>query len=362
MPTATWAAEHTSTGCHGHLLAHPACHPRPCAVDGGKTWTHPKNNTIFEDALLFLGSAAHNESIVALGAFDLFVSNDNGEHWFVATEGTDVVESQGVFSSGSTFVSVGQLTELSGDDGAQAGMLVSEDRGHHWKLVNLTSVAHSIPRYGAAAGNNWFIASGTFPDGTTVEVPQGGRRVTSRVIAHKDGVKFTSTATPDATTSTSAGAGWSAELLVSHDRGASWKSAFHSTGDFYFNEMDCGTPSRCCAAGEADTSNAPGIRIWCTQDAGSTWQEALFVPNGTYSLTGMTFLSETEAMAVGGVFGEIGPQGALQYHTTDGGKTWTNVPIDVGALDFFSADFPVPSTGYGVGLTALQTTSELKYT
>jgi len=307
-----------------------------------------------------------NANPQALGIFDLFVTNDNGENWRIVTEGTDAVICQGAFAAGSEFIAVGEVPTF-GNQTEQSGLLSSKDGGRTWQFKNLTDVSSTMPRYGGAAGDTWVISGGSFP-GVDADVGTHARRLTRRVIASgagkgASGFKFADAAMLSAVASDD-DAGWSAELLVSKDGGSTWESKYHSEGDFYFNEVSCGSEANCCAVGEADQGARPGVRIWCSADGGEQWTENLFIGNYTYSLTGIEFVTATEAWASGGIFGDIGPSEALFFHTVDSGKTWQQMRFNgLEGLDVYSMTFPTgdSTSGHAVGLTALQDTSELVF-
>ena len=302
----------------------------------------------------------------ALGIFDVFVTNDNGENWRIVKEGTDAVIAQGAFTAGSEFIAVGEVPTF-GNQTEQSGLLSSKDGGRTWQFTNLTDVSSTLPRYGGAAGDTWVISGGSFP-GVSAELPKGSRRLNRRVIASGTGKGASGFKFADATMLSAVAsdddAGWSAELLVSKDAGKTWASKYHSEGDFYFNEVSCGSQDNCCAVGEADQGARPGARIWCTADGGEQWTENMFIGNYTYSLTGMEFVTPTEAWASGGIFGDIGPLEALFFHTVDAGKTWQQMRFGgLEGLDVYSMTFPSgdSTSGHAVGLTALQETSELVF-
>ncbi len=140
--------------------------------------------------------------------------------------------------------------------------------------------------------------------------------------------------------------GWEAQIAATTDAGKTWTVQFSkgNQGDFYFNGIECFSTTACCAVGEGGN----GTYIHCTQDGGSSWVETLcvssfparaasFAPPPTpshppplcsidddpnSSLTDIACVGPTEAWAVGGEMGLLGPATPTFLHTLDSGATW----------------------------------------
>ena len=107
-------------------------------------------------------------------------------------------------------------------------------------------------------------------------------------------------------------------------------------------EISCTDANHCCAVGEADTSSAPGIRIYCTTD-GSNWNRVLYDSDPSLSIMALRFVDSKNGFAAGGNMGQFGITGYF-WQTTDGGQTWTNQTVPGQYGDDIA--FPTATKGY----------------
>jgi len=150
--------------------------------------------------------------------------------------------------------------------------------------------------------------------------------------------------------------GWKAQIVKTSDGGKTWTSLFYDEGNFYFNEIDCADETHCCAVGEADTSAAPGVRIYCTSD-GTTFKRVLFNADADFSIMAIQAISQSEWWAAGGDMGSSFT--GYFWHSTDGGDTWTTQTIP--GVYGNSLSFPSAAAGFATGFDVFQTSVFMKY-
>jgi hypothetical protein len=281
-------------------------------TDGGNTW----NPVPSVEELMYLGGAASGNNAVVADEFSLDYSDlkQNGEYNFTASTVTGGMSSQNVESgafapAGTWFAATGE--GLTGDD----GVAVSSDSGATFTLYNITNLLTEA-RYGAfPSATTWYISAGEWPQNNA----PGTHAVTRRIHLQKNGKNFKRTIKPVGVRRHEEDSGWKAQIMKTSDGGNTWTSVFYREGQFYFNQISCGSESHCCAVAEADSSATPGIHIFCTVDGGSTWVETLSNTNGAYSIMAIDFINDQEAWAGGG---DMDNFYGYFWHTLDGGKTW----------------------------------------
>jgi hypothetical protein len=266
--------------------------------------------------LMYLGAAASGDDAVVADEFSLDYSdlNEVGEYNFSSSSVPGGMSSQNVESGafaapGTWFAATGE--GLTGDD----GVAVTTDSGATFTVYNITQL-QTEARYGAfPSATTWYISAGEWPQNNA----PGTKALTRRIHLEKNGKQFKRTIKPVGTRRHEEDGSWKAQIVKTTDGGNTWTSVFYREGQFYFNQISCGSPTHCCAVAEADSSATPGIHIFCTVDGGNTWDEKYANPNGAYSIMAIDFVSDQEAWAGGGdmdnFFGYF-------WHTLDGGQTW----------------------------------------
>lgn len=145
----------------------------------------------------------------------------------------------------------------------------------------------------------------------------------------------------DATAWIATGAGESARILTTTDRGASWRAVVtpivQGTGSSGHASVAFRTPRDGIAAGGdiADSTSLAANRFVITADGGATWQPggAVTFPGAVF---GVAFAGDSNVVAVG-------PRGASW--SRDGGRSWA--PLD--SLSYWSVAFASPTAGWMVG-------------
>jgi len=287
-------------------------------ADGGQTWTH---GTPTQYSSLLMDASFVGKNAVIGGTFDTQYSQDGGNS-FNVTKGDKLV--------GQNCESIHGLTDdqffavVGGDILGGNGVAISTDGGKSVKFFNI-SAAQTIARYGAFPSHKvWYVAAGQFPQ--SEEDPSMVRAISKRLHYHVDpatGRKSVKLQRTDATKANPPNDDWAGQILKTADGGATWTSQFWTT-DFYFNGIDCEDETHCCVAGESDSGNAPGARIYCTSD-GATWKQTYFTAGAEHSLLAMRSVpgSKGEWYAGGGDLpSQFNITGTFP-HSKDGGATWT---------------------------------------
>jgi len=220
---------------------------------------------------------------------------------------------------------------VTGQYGKIEGVGISTDGGALFKTYDAKLTTEA--RYGAfPATNTWYVAAGEWPSsGDDDATPTGtnGRvsipkRLRKSALQRPDGhfPRSLAEVAPPAPACC-----YKAQITGTTDGGATFTTLFNSTGEFYFNSIDCSpsTPTKCCAVGEGFTDGTScGSRIHCTQDGGSTWSRTYWSPctsSAQYSLMELRYVSDTEVWAVGSELNSLFAS-AQFLHSLDGGQTW----------------------------------------
>jgi len=309
-------------------------------TDGGNTWTTDQEP--FE--LMFLGAAAQGQSSVVADELSLLYSNEPGTYSFAQASGDALVTSQNVEAFASTYYGAAGGDVVNNANGAS----VSADSGVSWTFHNVSEL-QTMARYGAYPSvATWFISAGEWPDNHNPATPETYHRLTSRIHINQEDKTVMSTKFFPRNEEEPTTPGWKAQIVKSTDGGVSWSSVFYDEGNFYFNQISCSSATHCCAVGEADTSDQPGIRFYCTWDGGSTWDRTHYDTNPDMSVLAMQFIDDNNGWAGGG---DMNPLGFVGYfwQTTDGGKTWTNQTVPGQYINDFA--FPTADNGFAVAFS-----------
>jgi len=155
---------------------------------------------------------------------------------------------------------------------------------------------------------------------------------------------------------------YTAELWKSVDGGKTWTSLIDSSGEFYFNDVDCADETTCVAVGEGfgqDGSPSPGARVYVTTD-GKTFALKHQEADGS-SLMAAKAISATEHWAGGSAQAGGLRAPLLALHSTDGGESWANEHNGVTGQMITSFAWPTPSHAFATTVNALQISSLLEY-
>ncbi len=295
-------------------------------TDGGNTWTI--DTDIAPNTVMLMDCAAKSNNAVMGGLFSQQYSIDSGNTW---------TKAKGPNLLGQSCEGLRDRTDklffgvTGGDVLGGNGVAISQDGGASYKFLNI-SVAETLMRYGAfPSANVWYMTAGMWP--STLEVDDTiVAEQSQRIRFHKDvdgGIKKKyldiNGPTPRVGGGSTTADGWSAQILKTVDGGATFTSVFYSTGEFYFNGIDCEDETHCCAVGEADSGVRTGVRIWCTAD-GTNWNEVYFQSDPADSLMAIRALGNGEWWAGGGHLASLDFQGFFP-HSVDGGKTWSNATL-----------------------------------
>jgi hypothetical protein len=164
--------------------------------------------------------------------------------------------------------------------------------------------------------------------------------------------------------SKNSGSTWGS-ISKTSDGGRSWATVFasKSSSQFYFNAIDCSSPSHCVAVTEGN--DVTDLHALVTFDGGLTWTDSFLatpniLPSNAVSLMCASWIGVGEDISEGwlggasvDVFGRIS---GLFFQTLDGGVTYTLkqtlencFPLD---MDFSSAEFGAVSCVSSTGLTS----------
>ena len=279
---------------------------------------------------------------------------------FKASKGeVGLLTTQAVYPLGNDhFAFVGEGTE----EGSLGGVGYSKDGGeffiaHKWP-TDLGTDPAATARYGAfPSEDTWFVTGGNWPASTEdkkAAKAAGKRHISQRLVVDMKTGKYERVephVSPNNDTS------YNAVLTKTTDGGKTWKVLKKDSGNYYYNQIDCFSETKCLAVAEgfeADGSASPGLHIHGTDD-GETWNE-LYIFGADKSGSGMAvkMLSETEAWVAGTYQHSALDNGAVMLHTTDGGKTWdeSHVLPDVG--DVVAMSFINDTCAYAGAVTIAQ--------
>jgi hypothetical protein len=236
----------------------------------------------------------------------------------------------------------------------------------------------STARYVAiASATAWYVTFGNWPESSTRRTSNADgswrKELSARVTVGRDSsgklyrhARNVATAKVGSTSSSGSnnGCGYSAAIMRTTDGGHTWTTPYMSATNFYFNGIDCASPTHCIAVGEGFDEGA-AAHVWMTTD-GSTWHEVLHVvgnSSGMFSFASVRFRpGHPQEAWVGGAFQSQTNMMGVLYYTDDGGTTWTmhgELPF-IGEVTDIS--FRADGTGFATAMTQFDDSTILRYT
>lgn len=340
-----------------------------------KTNTGGKNYSQCNGAsgMMFLAGAATGNSMVASGLFSLVYTNNGGKLFNDSQQHGDVLAaSQSASSADQSFFAVAGTGLLNGN-----GVSVSSDGGANFNFVNVTAF-NTLARYvSTPSRTTWFVTGGSWPEQGREELVREltGFRTTHRLSSRlalggfRSDKKDMRTVVLPSVRAMEAGGNdddafnaWQAQIVKTSDGGKTFQSVYWDEGNFYFNQISCGSEQHCCAVGESDGGPEPGIRVYCSQNGGQTWDRTMFFPGTDMSVMAIEFVEGSSGAEVWAAGGQLAQEDFVGYfwHSTDGGQTWANETLS----GVYGSDlsFPTSSTGFAAALTENSGSSVLRYT
>eukprot|EP01064_Diplonema_japonicum_P036863 TRINITY_DN8456_c0_g1_i1.p1 TRINITY_DN8456_c0_g1~~TRINITY_DN8456_c0_g1_i1.p1 ORF type:complete len:406 (+),score=131.57 TRINITY_DN8456_c0_g1_i1:48-1220(+) len=302
-----------------------------------------------EPVLMLFGVAMQDTTHGVCGGLEIGIGGTyytmNGK-WFNESLEVGVVTTQALYNLG------GHKYAYVGTDNAAMGPAVSKNGGltfkGHWWPKNFAPNAPA--RYGAfPSDTTWYVTGGMWPSNNT---DPNTREVTSKLTLNKKTGKLTRLSRTEPITGPVNGYG--ALIAKTTDGGATWTAQYNSTGEFYFNGIDCASENVCVAVAEGfaqDGATVPGVSVFMTTD-GAKWDKVYsYGTSSGGSSMSVKMVSTTEAWVAATSGTGLKATGHF-LHTTDGGKTWTEgagLPFvgDVMEMSFVNA-----TTAYAAAVTA----------
>ena len=287
----------------------------------------------------------------------------DGKNFQPSTGEYGMMQTQAMYSLGSNKFAMVNSGGAEGPNGGGVGL--STDGGKTYKgfhtFEKLKTPTGASARYGAFPTSDvWYVSGGCWPpSNNTAEYKAEYHHITQHIKVNKLTKKVTvdplhmlnQPAYPaPGMIAPAVDGSYTAVIAKTSDAGATWELQYSSTGEFYFNQIDCASADVCMAVGEGfahDGSSSPGAHVFGTTDGGKTWTDLHTVPGGA----GMTInmLSASEAWV-----GVTEEGGAGFLHTTDGGKTFVAGAPLRGTGAIMSASFIDDKTAYAASITNAQ--------
>jgi photosystem II stability/assembly factor-like uncharacterized protein len=310
-----------------------------------------------------------SKSVVAMGLTSAEYTEDDGATWHQADLGLkipafDLGQSIKEFDT-STYAIASAEPGAFQPHGGGGGILLSKDGGKTFTPLpidhSVLDVDHQV-RYSAhPTPDTWYVTAGQFPTPSPppsysgYRYDEGGsndgssehlKHLTQQYSLRKDKETGRTFAryTPHPHAPTEPGVGYTATIAKTTDAGKTWTKVFSHDGEYYFNDISCWDADNCLAAAEAHNDNvttSDGGYIFMTNDGGKTWPMVYRTTSGQYGMIGVRWTSATDAWASGN-WNELPPVPPLArrlqgppkmihgrfWHTTDTGKTWTEIKLD----------------------------------
>jgi photosystem II stability/assembly factor-like uncharacterized protein len=216
-------------------------------------------------------------------------------------------------------------------DGNSGIVLASEDAGVTFATKKVTSPvpACATPRYGALANaTTWYVTFGSWPENNNKQAGDYMLSGRAKLAKQADGsmkrVTFPMADVQAAPAPNNTCNGFTAAIAKTTDGGATWSTVFTDSTTYYFNAIDCSTPTNCVAVAEGPQ----GTYIFQTTD-GKVFKKVLFTPSSKklhYSFMAIKFVSATEAWVGGSKAVSQFDASAAFLRSMDGGATWIEYP------------------------------------
>lgn len=283
-----------------------------------------------------------NEVITSIGA--IYVSQNNGPYEKI--EGRDITFSQNVESLGdNTFGVSGTHFPNGVNSDAVNGVALTTDAGNTWSYYDTGLDEYKyVARYSSfPSSSTWYVAQGSW--GSAGGALNGWNTTDTSTWNINSRLSISSKNEAPTVKSLRGETVHFGAISKTTDGGKTFSMVYNSNGEYYMNEIDCFSTEVCMAVGENGES-AFAIR---TENGGKTWNTVKTATSAAgFNLMGCKMLSEQEAWISGGTF-EKGMVG-YYFHTTDGGKTWTEDTLDKAySIDLSFAD----GVGYSPALQEL---------
>ena len=233
----------------------------------------------------------------------------------------------------------------------------------------------TFSRYGAMIdANTWYVTMGSWPKQSSnsashfelsnrVSVsrcPKTGK-ISRNVRKFLKAGDVGSSASSSASSSNSAYSIYTAQIVKTTDGGVTWTTQFEQATNFYFNAIDCLTPTHCVAVGEGMDANA-GVHIYRTLD-GTNWHQVYFKASTstmTLSLDSLRVNEHGHFFAAGG-YETQSSAGSIILTSADGGQTWDAENSLPNIVDIMSLSFTPGGYGFASAMTTYDTSTILRY-
>lgn len=262
------------------------------------------------------------------------------------------------------------------DNAGSNAVLFSSNGGVAFSEKKITSkmpASCTGARYGAMlSATTWYVTLGSWPSNKEEKASATFHPMSARVSMQRDALTGKTKRVSKNMISRvqqpiiSAGPSndiYTAVIAKTTDGGNTWTNLFSAATNFYFNAIDCISPTQCVAVGEGFDSGA-GVHIYHT-DNGKTFTQVFSMSSssaGTFSLMSVEYASTTEVWAAGSTQSSFAAQ-ALFVQSKDGGKTWKVYASNVTNIgDISDLSFLKGQTGFATAVTVYDDSTILKYT
>jgi len=223
-------------------------------------------------------------------------------------------------------------------------------------------------RYGAMVSDSeWFVTAGSWPEknSNTKTTKYMSERV-SMVNGKRISKNMYAQVQAGAKKGGDDSCGYTAVIAKTTDGGKTFTNVFEQLGnetDFYWNGIDCSSPTNCVAVGEGFNANAAG-HIYHTEN-GKDFKEVLKLPSGqdgVYSLMSVRFKSANEVWVAGSKQASFSSTAVFMV-SMDGGKTWkdeSGTLNNIGDISMISFT-PDGKHGFATAVTIYDDSTVLRY-
>jgi hypothetical protein len=255
------------------------------------------------DLLLSIGMQDENTGVV--GGIGLLVDGTwytkDGKEFLASKGELGILTTQAVYSIGKGhFAFVGEGTA----EGQLGGVGYSNSGGEfftaHQLPASLGIDPESDARYGSfPTPTTWYVSGGNWPasqEDKRAAKAAGKRHISQRLVVDIATGKY-ERVQPHYPRVGDNGT-YNAFMAKTTDAGKTWTMQFKDSGNYYYNQVDCFSETKCIAVAEGfadDGSKSPGAHIHATVD-GENWKEIyIFEAENAGSALAVKMLSETEA-------------------------------------------------------------------